>query len=49
MKKMGPYRDEKTANLVAQAFIHLGETVRVEEVFEPYGTEYQAFVIRGES
>ncbi len=52
MQRLGPYTSEKTANAVARAFMNLGETVRVEEVYEPFqpaGKQYRAYVIRGAS
>ena len=53
MMRLGPYQTLAVAQLVAKQFFGLGESVRIEEVREPYQrlTEdrYKAFVIRGES
>jgi hypothetical protein len=49
MQRLGPYTSEKTANAVARAFMNLGETVRVEEVYEPFqpaGKQYRAYIVR---
>lgn len=34
-RKLGPYRDSKTLNSVADALLRLGSKIRVEEVWEP--------------
>jgi len=53
MQKLGPYPTLAVAQLVARQLLNVGQTVQVEEIFEPYnkGNEYQAFVIqiRGEA